>query len=347
MFAKLVKLLYFWLIIQVETSLSQNDGWIPLTKEDAYDKLLREPAARFLTDYKAFSHEIPPDVKELKEDAIKMTIPLNNFQIIQNDAVKLEQVSNNQKYRNICENEDCSDIEIEKHNSIDKYENLTTASLENKTEITKRQPKHIRREKNVRHDEPKLIDRVFQNIGDENRETVKYDINYSNGKNNLYKVIEDNPEFDVTDDAALSGISPEIDSTNQGGYIDEIRPPDAKHLTDSYITNHFLRILSKYNIKQGDNLPNYVLSRQRKVGNQNLMLIPFPLKIPPRYNSLNHLTADPSLAVFLSNYGYYLPGLYGIQSKYRNLYGYLASNNIHNNRPFGSYKIFSDTDSSN
>lgn len=132
----------------------------------------------------------------------------------------------------------------------------------------------------------------------------------------------------------------EVDTTESAGY--QYNPPTDENQN---LTSTFYRILSKYNIKTEDKLPNYELSLQRKVQNPsrgtNGVLVPY------RYNSLNHLPADPLLAVFLSNYGFYLPSLYGIKANYNNLYGYLASNNIHNNRPFGLYKVFSDTDSWN
>ncbi|CAH1635874.1 unnamed protein product [Spodoptera littoralis] len=136
--------------------------------------------------------------------------------------------------------------------------------------------------------------------------------------------------------------SPAEDSytTESAGY--QYNPPTDENQN---LTSTFYRILSKYNIKTEDKLPNYELSLQRKVQiptrDTNRVLIPY------RYNSLNHLPADPLLAVFLSNYGFYLPSLYGIKANYNNLYGYLTSNNIHNNKPFGLYKVFSDTDSWN
>ncbi|XP_059045703.1 uncharacterized protein LOC131841406 [Achroia grisella] len=112
----------------------------------------------------------------------------------------------------------------------------------------------------------------------------------------------------------------------------------------------FNNTLSEYNIENPDKLSNYALSRlgrnyERKK-HQNVY-IPFSIPYGYGYNSRNHLPVNPLLAVFLSNYGYYLPSLYGLHNNYRNLYGYLASHNIHNNLPFGYYKIFSDTDSSN
>lgn len=115
-------------------------------------------------------------------------------------------------------------------------------------------------------------------------------------------------------------------------------------------SNALFEILSKYNINKGDVLPNYGLSRKPKAQvllKQNMVVTSKPIHNQVvRYNNLNHLPVDPILAVFLSNYGFYLQGMYGRHNRYHNLYGYLASNNIHNNRPFGFYKIFSDTDSS-
>lgn len=132
----------------------------------------------------------------------------------------------------------------------------------------------------------------------------------------------------------------EKDNIEEGfGY--DYSPPVAQNLNFS---STLIKILSKYNIKADDHLQNYDLSRQRKV---KVPFVPEISHFRYRYNSLNHLTVDPLLAVFLSNYGFYIPSLYGIKSNYNNLYGYLASNNIHNNRPFGLYKIFSDTDSWN
>ncbi|CAH2085137.1 unnamed protein product [Euphydryas editha] len=139
---------------------------------------------------------------------------------------------------------------------------------------------------------------------------------------------------------------------------DDLKPLDTKsykyerpilETKQSNLTSKLFDILSNYNIRSGDKLPNYALSlrqNSRNSNNKDFIYMHVPIKIPFRYNSQNHYPIDPLLAVFLSNYGHYLPGLYGFQRSYSNLYGYLASNNIHNNNPSGSYKIFSDTDSS-
>lgn len=64
----------------------------------------------------------------------------------------------------------------------------------------------------------------------------------------------------------------------------------------------------------------------------------------PGYNSLDHLPPDPYVALLLSHYGRYLPAGNVLTTQYRNLYSYLAANNIHNNKPFGAYKIYEDAD---
>lgn len=158
---------------------------------------------------------------------------------------------------------------------------------------------------------------------------------YDNENSHTYKVTEDISIEDVPKQEELV-----LEKT---GY--EYNPQDRQNFTDS-----LSKYLSKYNIKDSATLQNYALSRRPKAKRpvkQNLLLKPPHFQVPIRYNSLNHMPVNPLLAVFLSNYGYYLQGQYGIQNDYNNLYGYLASNNIHNNKPFGFYKLFSDTDSSN
>ncbi|CAH0583304.1 unnamed protein product [Chrysodeixis includens] len=146
--------------------------------------------------------------------------------------------------------------------------------------------------------------------------------------------------YEVTEDTDKLFNKGEDETSNDTGY-QYTQPIETNH----NLTSNFYEILSKYNINSEDQLSNYDLSLQRKA--QNPLTKEHRVPIPYRYNSLNHLPVDPLLAVFLSNYGLYLPSLYGIKSNYNNLYGYLASNNIHNNKPFGLYKIFSDTDSWN
>ncbi|CAG4966987.1 unnamed protein product [Parnassius apollo] len=165
---------------------------------------------------------------------------------------------------------------------------------------------------------------------------------------NEYEVTENNEyeEF-LKGDESNFNINKDLD--NQYYTINKMFPANRGNDENDF-TSKLLNILSNYNIRVNDVLPNYELSREttrRSPPKQEFLLLPIPIRYSSRHNSLNHVTVDPLLAVFLSNYGYYLPGQYGSHNNYQNLYGYLASNNIHNNKPFGSYKIFADTDSSN
>ncbi|XP_062525205.1 uncharacterized protein LOC110385287 isoform X1 [Bombyx mori] len=162
---------------------------------------------------------------------------------------------------------------------------------------------------------------------------------FENNRNEVYAEVDSNKHnilnertYEVTEDTELDQ---NVGTTNNPlNYIHE-KPENDLREGSLNTTAKLQDILSKYGININDDLPNYALSRR--------LTRSMPIKMP-RYN--NHLPLDPLLAVYLSNYGHYLPGVYGLNNKYYNLYGYLASNNIHNNRPFGSYKIFSDTDSS-
>lgn len=55
------------------------------------------------------------------------------------------------------------------------------------------------------------------------------------------------------------------------------------------------------------------------------------------YNSELHPPPNPVLALVLSRYGRYVPG-----SRNPRVYAHMAVNNIHNNKPFGSYKLECD-----
>uniref|UniRef100_A0A2A4JSZ7 Uncharacterized protein n=1 Tax=Heliothis virescens TaxID=7102 RepID=A0A2A4JSZ7_HELVI len=171
-------------------------------------------------------------------------------------------------------------------------------------------------------------------IDGEVKQTSKYDL-----VNNIVSTAAAAKTYEVTEDTDKA-LSAEDNTTTEYGY--EYKPPTNK---PQNLTSTFDQILSKYNINTDDNLQNYDLSLRNKV--QNTPRTAYRIPLPYRYNSMDHLPVDPLLAVFLSNYGFYLPSLYGIKANYNNLYGYLASNNIHNNKPFGLYKIFSDTDSWN
>ncbi|OWR47188.1 hypothetical protein KGM_211469 [Danaus plexippus plexippus] len=157
--------------------------------------------------------------------------------------------------------------------------------------------------------------------------------------NNIYEVKE------VTDSDLLTS---DQNLQHHRRYFYE--PFKLKTSTSNNLTSNLFSILANYNIRTSDKLPNYALSlrpNSRNSDNHDFVYVHVPIKIPLRYNNANHLPLDPLLAVFLSNYGHYIPGLYGYPRGFSNLYGNLASNNIHNNKPFGSYKLFSDTDNSN
>lgn len=158
----------------------------------------------------------------------------------------------------------------------------------------------------------------------------KIEDKFTKGSTHTYEVIEN---ITIEDDK-------QEETAVKANRYEQNRPHQQNFLTD------FNKHLSKY---ENDYLQNYALSRRTKADNHVKQDLQNKLRFrePIRYNSLNHLPVDPLLAVFLSNYGHYLQGQYGISNNYNNLYGYLASNNIHNNRPFGFYKLFSDTDSSN
>ncbi|CAG9579521.1 unnamed protein product [Danaus chrysippus] len=157
--------------------------------------------------------------------------------------------------------------------------------------------------------------------------------------NNIYEVKE------VTDSDLLTS-----DQNHQHHRTYFYEPFKLKTSTSNNFTSNLFSILANYNIRTSDKLPNYALSlrqNSRNSDNHDFIYVYVPIKIPLRYNNANHLPLDPLLAVFLSNYGHYIPGLYGYTRGFSNLYGNLASNNIHNNKPFGSYKLFSDTDNTN
>ncbi|XP_060525049.1 uncharacterized protein LOC132701269 [Cylas formicarius] len=58
------------------------------------------------------------------------------------------------------------------------------------------------------------------------------------------------------------------------------------------------------------------------------------------FNHPDHLPVNPYIALLLSQYGRYLP-INSLNGK--GIYYYGASNNYHNNKPFGSYKVFEES----
>nr|XP_023029165.1 uncharacterized protein LOC111517298 [Leptinotarsa decemlineata] len=73
------------------------------------------------------------------------------------------------------------------------------------------------------------------------------------------------------------------------------------------------------------------------------LLLSSMLHLPSMYALANHpelLPINPYIALLLSQYGRYLPQ----HGASKGLYGYQAANNYHNNKPFGSYKIYDDSE---
>ncbi|KAL3277706.1 hypothetical protein HHI36_013051 [Cryptolaemus montrouzieri] len=73
------------------------------------------------------------------------------------------------------------------------------------------------------------------------------------------------------------------------------------------------------------------------------LLLSKPLEIPAKftgYNTLQHPPINPYIALLLSHYGRYV----AVPGAGRGIYSYGAANNYHNNKPFGSYKIYEESD---
>lgn len=60
------------------------------------------------------------------------------------------------------------------------------------------------------------------------------------------------------------------------------------------------------------------------------------------FNHPAHLPINPYVALLLSHYGRYIQPAAILGRHQRGIYGYAAANNYHNNKPFGSYKIYED-----
>lgn len=213
-----------------------------------------------------------------------------------------------------------------------------------KTEVTKSQ--HIlvipKTDKNVRKSKKITLENNINDINKHSDQTKEVFMDLKQESTNK-KTVEANDSYEVTENPETIYISKAEPSQNHHGYI--YKPPKQdSNVTKSNPTETLSKILSKYNLNSKDELQNYAISRVSSA--QNTLKSNLP-DVPFKVSSFNYLPVNPLLAVLLSNYGYYLPGAFGIRNNYRNLYGYLASNNIHNNKPFGSYKIYSDTDSYN
>ncbi|CAG9787088.1 unnamed protein product [Diatraea saccharalis] len=322
-------------------SLINNNGWTPLTQEEVMRTMDSEFTRRsFVNQYNNIPlYGYPTQSVKLKENAIKLLLPKRYLQIEKEsfnpiDAKKEVGIpfQNTQKYYSdkdhvLYQQEDSNTDFVSKKNETDIIEisNRTPKSLFISTDLTKHVSKKAKEN---------MIVVGKQNIVEPDLYLKLKADTERNG--NVYEVTED-----------ISDVPEERMNSKKSGYI--YKPPEFNVETSTKVnsSNLLLNILTKYNIGLEDDLPNYTLSRLTKGPRPNFMSVFNPMNVLYGFKSFNNLIKDPSLAVYLSNYGYYLPGSYGIQNKYRNLYGYLASNNIHNNMPFGSYKIYSDTDSSN
>lgn len=165
------------------------------------------------------------------------------------------------------------------------------------------------------------------------------------------KFVQPKPEkkwhYEVTEDSKNDDTKV-ASAADNSGYFYKIPLPENKDGSTSSnllntgkknLTSTLQNILSKYNIHPKDKLNNYEVSRQTR-----MYFLPMSYISKRKQNRQNNLPVDTLSAVLLSNYGIYLPQFYKSNNNYKNLYGHLAFNNIHNNKPFGNYKLFSDTD---
>ncbi|XP_013191151.1 uncharacterized protein LOC106135407 [Amyelois transitella] len=303
----------------------QNKGWIPLSAEDVMKRIGN---AGYLFDYN--TPDSFQDMKYLRDNAIKVVTP-SYHEFLQETRLK-----DSSRKINKCNSGACipQSVEImENESDIDKF------SKKISDQNTIRKPKAIKSDTIIAKS---VIHSQDRNLESELNGYLKKDIKDLVDKQetkNTYEVIEDIDQFNTN----IEKSNDKTKETNRYENFDTDKNNPQKNFTSS-----FLDILNRNNIKPVDQSTNYIESRYNRliIPKQNYMFLQIPLTVPQRYNSPNHLPIDPLVAVFLSNYGYYLPNYYGQRNNYRNLYGYLASNNNHNNLPFGMYKIFSDTDSS-
>lgn len=121
-------------------------------------------------------------------------------------------------------------------------------------------------------------------------------------------------------------------------YRQNARQPNTKdYYRSGHIADKLKHVLLNYDISRRPE------QRSNSLQKFSLVYVPVPLKLKARYNYLNHYPVNPRLQVLLSNYGYYLPGSFGLRRF--GLYNHLAYNNIYVNKPFGAiYKNNIDTD---
>ncbi|XP_063374473.1 uncharacterized protein LOC134662132 [Cydia amplana] len=319
-------------LLLVNSILASNDayfakGWIPLTRFFVFNQMSNSYAGT--RDWKPLQGIDDSNIDYVKEDAIQIITP-DQIQTIPNEksinawlpsavADAIPTASDNSSQKAITELNKNQDPLLLKSKPSDVLNKRTV-----KSNINRRASKLI-------WDVSSTKDLIMNALT-----TPEPSIKTQETEKSIKNINVTNNNYEVTEPSNVQELGLE-----------------ANDLRNEY-TNKFDHLLSKYNIKNDDRLNNYarsMLRHKKMLYPSNESLYPsnaFPVSlIPVRYNSLNHLPVDPLLAVLLSNYGFYLHGFYGLQNNYKNLYGYSASNNIHNNKPFGSYKIYSDTDSSN
>lgn len=122
--------------------------------------------------------------------------------------------------------------------------------------------------------------------------------------------------------------TPETDAYIDANHRQNTRQLNARDFYRSgHVVDKLKHVLLNYDIsRRPEQRPNSL----QKFG---LVYVPVPLKLMARYNNLNHYPVNPRLQVLLSNYGYYLPGSFGIRRF--GLYNHLAYNNIYAKKPFG------------
>ncbi|XP_026498342.2 uncharacterized protein LOC113402340 [Vanessa tameamea] len=315
----------FFVKADSDENIYSDNGWRPMSNEKVF-ALQRN----FI--------KTPIQIRNLPGNSVDNVFQRNAIKIVKPSVVHLNKES-------IKEQEAIFSLrkEIEKNERA--FEGSTKSPTTNMTQKTYYEEfKLARKAKNIAESDvilltENVLSNPIQHNAEEKNKTKKRKI--SSLRNGTYDVHESLEQDNII--------------TNENNFKSSVRNghryerPKLEAKQKKNLTSNLFNILANYNIRTDDKLPNYALSlrqNSRNSNNNEFVYMHVPIKIPFKYNSPNHLPIDPLLAVFLSNYGHYLPRQYGFQRSYANLYGYLASNNIHNNNPYGSYKIFSDTDSS-
>ncbi|RVE54565.1 hypothetical protein evm_000686 [Chilo suppressalis] len=259
MTCKIVVVRSVWVLITLQIfpsfSFVNNDGWIPLTKEE----VMRKQNDRF--NRRSFDeHSTSPEyndfmaTKTLKNDAIKVVVPNINFQISKDNffnpleaTKKIKTIYQNSNKQ--CNNQDC-ELYHQENYSDEKKDELGNI------EVIRRKPKSLTgadiTTKDVNNELSENI--ILQKLKYKNPDT-EFNPNKAVTERiqNIYEVTED-----------ISDISEDTTYSKRTGYIYKHPALNAKSPTELNITNIFLDNLSKYNIRLGDDLPNYALSRQTK-----------------------------------------------------------------------------------